>query len=454
MTSTPPPSTSRRTASPSARPRSASQARETRAADAPEARAAAAQAAAVGNEDEVGQWSGVQNWPVVAIHTALLTNGKVLAYDSIDDEPSESHEVHDRTRGTVWDPATGTQTPANVTTGYNVFCSGLAHLPRRFDLPRGRQQGRAAERDQGDARLRPERQPLDPGAGDAARALVPVGYAARQRRDADHRRCGAAGPGSDRPTGGAHHLGRAEDAERRDSQSVGPAALSVDGPGAGRPGDLHRPEQRAAGAGHARRGQLGEPGARDGIDRNYGSRASTTSGRSSSPAAATRPPPAPAWSTSTVRPQVTATGRWPTRRRQHNAHRARRRHGPRDRRALLGADLVDMQAGVYEAELWNPRTGVWSTMALDRSPASTTRRPFCCPTAACCRPGAGSAAPVRTPAYLAKNAQVFSPPYLFKRRLGTARAAAGDHARPPARSTTERQLQISTPNAGSIRRSR
>ena len=28
----------------------------------------------------------------------------------------------------MWDPATGTQTPANVNTGYNVFCSGLAHL--------------------------------------------------------------------------------------------------------------------------------------------------------------------------------------------------------------------------------------------------------------------------------------------------------------------------------------
>ena len=32
------------------------------------------------------------------------------------------------TRATVWDPATGTQTPVNVNTGYNIFCSGLAHL--------------------------------------------------------------------------------------------------------------------------------------------------------------------------------------------------------------------------------------------------------------------------------------------------------------------------------------
>ena len=36
--------------------------------------------------------------------------------------------THTFTRATVWDPATGTQTPVNVNTGYNVFCSGLAHL--------------------------------------------------------------------------------------------------------------------------------------------------------------------------------------------------------------------------------------------------------------------------------------------------------------------------------------
>jgi hypothetical protein len=28
----------------------------------------------------------------------------------------------------VWDPATGSQTNVRVNTGYNLFCSGLAHL--------------------------------------------------------------------------------------------------------------------------------------------------------------------------------------------------------------------------------------------------------------------------------------------------------------------------------------
>ena len=76
----------------------------------------------------MGQWGPVVDWPVVGVHVALLPNGKVLAYDSVGDNATETYPVHDHTRATVWDPATGTQTPVNVDTGFNVFCSGLAHL--------------------------------------------------------------------------------------------------------------------------------------------------------------------------------------------------------------------------------------------------------------------------------------------------------------------------------------
>ena len=76
----------------------------------------------------MGQWGPVVDWPVVGVHVALLPNGKVLAYDSVGDNATETYPVQDHTRATVWDPATGTQTPVNVNTGFNVFCSGLAHL--------------------------------------------------------------------------------------------------------------------------------------------------------------------------------------------------------------------------------------------------------------------------------------------------------------------------------------
>src|SRR4051794_34560396 len=99
--------------------------RHTRAASAKDARAAA------GFDDagQVGRWGPVVDWPVVGIHVALLENGKVLAYDSVGDNSTGTYpDQADHTRATVWDPATGTQTPADLTTGFNIFCSGLAHL--------------------------------------------------------------------------------------------------------------------------------------------------------------------------------------------------------------------------------------------------------------------------------------------------------------------------------------
>jgi hypothetical protein len=100
--------------------------RQTSAATA--ADAAAAEAAVAGDEGQMGRWGPIVDWPVVGVHMALLENGKVLAYDSVGDDATESYQVHDHTRATVWDPAIGTHTPVNVNTGYNVFCSGLAHL--------------------------------------------------------------------------------------------------------------------------------------------------------------------------------------------------------------------------------------------------------------------------------------------------------------------------------------
>ena len=101
-------------------------ARQTVAATAADAQAA--EAAVAGNEHEVGSWGPLVDWPVVGVHVALLPNGKVLAYDSVGDAATETFPVHDHTRATLWDPATGTHTPVNVDTGFNVFCSGLAHL--------------------------------------------------------------------------------------------------------------------------------------------------------------------------------------------------------------------------------------------------------------------------------------------------------------------------------------
>jgi hypothetical protein len=66
---------------------------------------------------QVGQWDGPFSWPIVAVHAALLPNGKVLAWDSDSAGPGVQ----------VWNPTTNTFTsvPYNAD---NLFCAGLALL--------------------------------------------------------------------------------------------------------------------------------------------------------------------------------------------------------------------------------------------------------------------------------------------------------------------------------------
>jgi hypothetical protein len=65
-----------------------------------------------------GQWSSVQAWPYRAIHAQLLPNGKVLFWDSYENADFPQ----------LWDPATGTVTPA-ARAGYNIFCTAFSFLP-------------------------------------------------------------------------------------------------------------------------------------------------------------------------------------------------------------------------------------------------------------------------------------------------------------------------------------
>ena len=78
-----------------------------------------------------------------------------------------------------------------------------------------------------------------------------------------------------------------------------------------------------------------------------------------------------------------------------------------------GAGLVDLNAGVYPAEQWNPATGSGGRWRRCRSRASTTRPRCCCPTGASVL-RRRDLRHLRQVGYLAKNAEIFSPPYLFE----------------------------------------
>ncbi|MGH9464027.1 MAG: galactose oxidase-like domain-containing protein, partial [Thermoanaerobaculia bacterium] len=72
-----------------------------------------------GGPSEVGQWQPPQDWPVIAIHAALLPNGRVLQYSYPFGGPGSNAKT--------WDPLTGEFEDAPVDT--DLFCSGLTLLP-------------------------------------------------------------------------------------------------------------------------------------------------------------------------------------------------------------------------------------------------------------------------------------------------------------------------------------
>jgi hypothetical protein len=66
---------------------------------------------------QVGQWSGVQPWPIVAVHAALLPTGNVIAWTD--------YTVNEGAQ--LWRPATNTFVPKTYSTT-SLFCAGHSYL--------------------------------------------------------------------------------------------------------------------------------------------------------------------------------------------------------------------------------------------------------------------------------------------------------------------------------------
>jgi len=77
-----------------------------------------------------GRWSDVYDWPLVAVHAALLPNGKVLAWDATPDDSDDDPHTTDNytTRVTLWDPIANSHVQTNNDTDTDLFCAGSAHL--------------------------------------------------------------------------------------------------------------------------------------------------------------------------------------------------------------------------------------------------------------------------------------------------------------------------------------
>ena len=75
-----------------------------------------------------GRWEAVQPWPLIAIHSVMASDGRILTYGTTQDGYQTGYFVYD-----IWDPtqavSEGHQTLVNAT-GTDIFCSAQINNPK------------------------------------------------------------------------------------------------------------------------------------------------------------------------------------------------------------------------------------------------------------------------------------------------------------------------------------
>jgi galactose oxidase-like protein/Big-like domain-containing protein/Kelch motif protein len=412
--------------------------KHTRTVTAADARAAAA--AVTGDEHIVGQWGPVVDWPVVGVHVALMPNGKVLAYDSVGDNATETYPVHDHTRATLWDPATGTQTPVWVDTGYNVFCSGLAHLTDGRLFVAGGNLDSALNGIRQTHIFDPSTNTWSVGPDMASGRWYPTVTPLRN--------------GEMLITSG-----RVNTPEVRTTsgtlRSLSTASLSqplypwTDVAPDGR-AFVSGPDTTMRSLSTDGTGTWQSQGTRDSINRDYGGHALYDVGKILVAGGGGSTRDARVIDINGATPQVTPTQSMAFGRRQHNLTVLADGSVLATGGNSSGAGLVDLNNGVYNAERWNPATGTWTTLAAESVTRQYHSTAVLLPDGRVLSSGGGICGTCDQVGYLAKNAQVFTPPYLFKTDGSGQLADRPVIDAAPATAFYGQPFQVDTAQAGSI----
>ena len=370
-----------------------------------EADAERAAAGVAGDESEIGRWGPVIDWPVVGIHMALLQNGKVLAYDSSADRlgvPDQSF-----TRATVWDPGSGRQTAAMLRLGFNIFCSGLAHLMDGTLFTAGGNEGAqdgidktytfdeddnkwTEGADMAEERWYPTVTPLQNG-----EMLITDGVSFR-----------ADAPEVRETDGAFRSLTDASvDLELYPWIDVAPDGRAfVSGP------DAAMRSLDPSGT-----GDWDPEGSRgDSLTRSYGSHALYDIGKILVAGGGPSTASALTIDLNGAAPEVAPTAPMETGRRQHNLTVLADGTVLATGGNSSGEPLIDMENGVYTAELWDPATGEWTTLDSMQVTRQYHSSALLLPNGRVLSAGGGICGDCTRAGYLAKNAEVFTPPYLFK----------------------------------------
>ncbi len=407
------------------------------------ARASQATATAVvADPGQVGQWGPAVDWPVVGIHVALLPNGKVLAWDSVGDAATETFPVHDFTRATVYDPITGSQTPATVDTGFNIFCAGFAHL---FDGALFIAGGNKNAQLQGIIQTHlfyPANNDWSLGPNMAAGRWYP----------------------SVTPLTNGEMLiteGGPDIPEVRTTQgtlrSLGTASLNLplypwlDVAPDGRV-FYSGPDQTLRALDTTGGGAWQTFGQRDAINRSYGSHAVFDVGKTLVAGGGNSTTSALVIDTNGATPRVSSTSPMAFGRRQHNLTLLADGSVLATGGNSTGASLIDMNGGVYNAERWDPATGQWTTLAAQVVTRQYHSTALLLPDGRVLSSGGGICGTCDQVGYLAKNAEIFTPPYLFEKDGSGALAPRPEITGAPGTVSHGASFEITTPNAASIRK--
>jgi hypothetical protein len=191
---------------------------------------------------------------------------------------------------------------------------------------------------------------------------------------------------------------------------------------------------------------------RDGINRDYGSRAVYNVGKTLVAGGGPSSSDARTIDTNGTTPDVSVTAPMAFGRRQHNLTLLADGSVLATGGNSTGAGLIDMNGGVYNAERWNPATGHWTTLAAQAVTRQYHSTALLLPDGRVLSSGGGICGTCDQVGYLAKNAEIFTPPYLFKQDGSGELAPRPDITAAPSTVSHGSSFQITTPNAASIQK--
>ncbi len=387
-----------------------------------------AAAAAASTAATAGSWEGPYDWPVLGVHVTLLPNGNVLAYDSVNDLRADASTEHRFSRAMIFDPVTKAITRVDETLGFNIFCSGLAKLASGLVFTAGGNLNQAYDGidrsttfdwttnawtegpRMSQARWYPSVTPLPNG----EMLVTGGGPAISEVRKAD---------------GTFRALTNASQAiwAKREYQWMVPTqngSVSYIGPD----DQIGALSTNGAGLYLAR-------ATRDGKNRSYGSFAAFAPGRVLVSGGGFFD------NTSVIVDLASAatapTGPMAHQRRQHNltvlADGTVLATGGLENTTESQASLT---AGVYEAEIYNPATGQWRTVAAQERSRQYHSTALLLPDGRVLSSGGGMCKVCDEIGYFQRNAEIYSPPYLF--------AADGSPAVRPVITSAANQLSWAT----------